>query len=346
MNEVKLFICFIALYEDSCMNFCFVMILLFFTKFIMPINLQQSFDINSYRSRAPPNHPNPSEQSICATTAIMSSPTPFVKGCNILAQVRRLHFDIVFKTKDHRIPTHAYYDLGQIWSALRTALGDIRDIADKATAAKTQQYERYLIETRRWNDTKKLRAAQADLCLQQFKHVNTTLSNKVRTRGQNTEYELTCMRNLVDNYEDALGPTAHLVHSNSMRRPRPDYEIYRPNEVFLDSLSRRLENITRRRPIEMLQSRWIKNRASVVLREKSKRFHLLCKRVEARKERADKARARYQDLQKRVDEYASLKKAVLNLQRAVCSTFQFESDEKDGDITATILRMEILSIEA
>ena len=250
----------------------------------------------------------------------------------------------MFNTRDRCIPVHAYYDLGQMWSELRTALQNTRDIADEATAAKLQQYERSLIEIRRWNDTKKLRTAQANVCLKQFKHVNTTLSNRVRTEEQNGEYELTCMRNLVANYEDALGPTAHLVCSNRMRRPRPE-EIYYPNEVFLTGLGRRLENIMRQRPIEMIQLRWIKARATVILTEKANRFHLLCKRVEARKERVNKARASFRDLQRRVEEYESLKRAVLNLQRSICRTFQFESD-KDTDISATLLRMEILSIEA
>lgn len=182
------------------------------------------------------------------------------------------------------------------------------------------------------------------------KHVNTRLSNRVRTNTQNDEYELTCHRNLVAHYEDALRPTAHQVHSDRMHGPRPDSEIYRPNEVFLGGLGRRLENITRVRPIEMIQLRWIKHQASVILTEKANRFHLLCKRVEARSERAEKAKARYLYLQqweaRLVGECDFLKEEIVNLQRAVCSTFRFESDGKDVDVSATILRMEILSIEA
>ena len=279
----------------------------------------------------------------------MPSSTPYVQGTKILSQIQRLLLDIVLNTKDHRIPTHAYFDMGQMWSALRTALEDTRDLADKATAAKSQQRERCLIELRRWMKIRELRTAQADLCLQQFKHVNTTLATKVQTRMQNTEHELTCMRNLVDNYEDALGPTAHLVRSNHMHRPRSE-ETYCPNEVFLDSLGRRLENIKLLRPIRTLQLRWIKVRATVVLEEKAKRFHLLCKRVKAMMERAEKGKKRYEYLEKSearyVGEYESLKEEILNLQKAVCRTFRFESDEKEGDITATILRMEVMSIEA
>lgn len=220
-----------------------------------------------YSSEAPPNHPKPSEQSIYATTAIMSSTyahcfPPDALGSLILFQVQKQLDGIKSNTKDHRITAQTYYTLGQKWNDLQMALKATSDAADKAAEALNQQRARATTEYRRFMRNYKLQKAHRDTCLKQFKYV-TALSKHAWAAQQLHDNNLLGLTNRLTYYEGALAPQTHII---------------RRHQTWLDTLGRTIETIKRRQDLKMICIRWIRIKATAKLIRHAKNLRLTCDR--------------------------------------------------------------------
>ncbi|KAF6218506.1 hypothetical protein HO133_005855 [Letharia lupina] len=212
-------------------------------------------------------------------------PSPYAQGLDLLARVQDQVKDIKHDAIERRVTVQRWYTLGQTWNLLRMALIATGEAADDAVAASHQQRARYGTYAHRYV---------------------TALSDHARAVSQHHESELISLDNLQEHYTEALGPEAHVVHTN---------------QTFLNTLDRNIEAIKRRQGLEMVYIRWVQLRASADLTQQAENFHSVCSRLNVRKRRADEACRRANHLQRqvfqRVKQYEHLEMEVRNVREAI-----------------------------
>lgn len=230
--------------------------------------------------------------------------SPYAQGLETLSLAQK-QLNEVINAPEYHIAEQRWSVLRQTWESLGRTLIATAQATDNAMAASMEQRARYQTHKDRCIRTKHLRTRQAKVCLSGFRYV-TALSNHERTVRENHKLELLCLENLRCHYDQALGPRAHMVHNH---------------QTFLDTIGRKIEAVERIHGLEMVFIRWVRMRAAADLTQRAGKFHLLCKRENVLKERADKAGRRAHRLQKvatqGVKDYENLKTEYLNLHKAM-----------------------------
>ena len=232
-------------------------------------------------------------------------PSPYAQGLDLLARVQDQVKDIKHDAIERRVTVQRWYTLGQTWNLLRMALIATGEAADDAVAASHQQRARYGTYAHRYIRGGEFRIRHANACLGHFRYV-TALSDHARAVSQHHESELISLGNLQEHYTEALGPEAHVVHTN---------------QTFLNTLDRNIEAIKRRQGLEMVYIRWVQLRASADLTQQAENFHSVWSRLNVRKRRADEACRRANHFQRqvfqRVKQYEHLEMEVRNVREAI-----------------------------
>ena len=252
--------------------------------------------------------------------------SPYAQGLDLLLRVQERIRNIESGATDHCITTQRWYALRQDWKHLTLALIATGEAADKAVAASSQQEAQYRACANRSICSGEFRTRQADTCLRHFRYV-TALSHHARVVRQHHESELLSWRNLQAHYQEALCAQAHMVHAH---------------QTFLDNLSHNIEAVKRSQGLEMIYVRWIQLRATADLTKQAKRFHLMRKRFDVRKTRADRACRGANQLREKmaqcVREYEHLETEVLSMQRAIQALWDVlsRSDARDTAVSTSV----------